>query len=87
MMTPQRTAALARRVGSRVRRARETCGLSQHALGVRCDVTDATVANWEAGRTSPRATDLLAIAAACGCSAAWLLDGSGLGPVQTASGQ
>jgi transcriptional regulator with XRE-family HTH domain len=86
-MTTPKIAALARRVGGRVRRARETVGISQHTLGVRCDVTDATVANWEAGRTSPRATDLLAIAAACGCSAAWLLDGSSLGPVQTASGQ
>lgn len=74
-------------LASRIQRARAVSGLSQHRIGVACDVTGATIMAWEHGRAEPRASDLDRLARALGVSASWLLTGEGVGPVLTAVGQ
>lgn len=74
-------------LSDRIRQAREVAGISQHRLAVALDVTGATIASWEHGRYEPRASQVEAIAARCGCSAAWLLTGEGASPVATQAGR
>lgn len=64
-------------IGRRIASARERAGLSQHALGVKVGCTGQAVLAWEKDRTSPRASDLAAIAAATGVRSSWLLEGTG----------
>lgn len=82
-MTKTEMAALRRRI----RRARTVAGLSIPELATKIGVVHTTVMRWEGdGPSQPRAGDLVDIARACGCSAAWLLTGDGASPVATAVG-
>lgn len=47
--------------GARLRRARETSGLSITQLAAQCDRTEMTVRNWESDATIPDVRDFLAI--------------------------
>lgn len=46
--------------------ARKMAGLTQKELGIRCGVSEFTVANWEKGRTEPTITQAKAIGEATG---------------------
>jgi transcriptional regulator with XRE-family HTH domain len=74
-------------IASRIMRSRKAAGLSQHRLAVALDLTGQTIAAWEHGRAEPRATEVANLARATGVSAAWLLTGEGIGPVQVTVGQ
>lgn len=64
-------------IGHRITKAREKAGLTKHALSIAVECYPATLASWEAGRAEPRATDVVAVATACGVDAGWLLTGDG----------
>lgn len=75
--------------GQRIRAARKAAGLAQDDIAIACGVRRLTVSSWEAGRTSPRAEQLVLIAkrvrkAKAKVTAAWLLTGEGKGPLDTA---
>jgi HTH-type transcriptional regulator, cell division transcriptional repressor len=66
--------ATARRIGARLRAARETAGLSLRELAQRVGLRDHTVIiKYEQGRTSPSTARLVSLAAALGVSPAALL--------------
>ena len=64
-------------IGSRITKAREKADKTKHALAIAVGCYPATLASWETGRVEPRATDVVAIAEACGVDAGWLLTGQG----------
>ncbi len=53
--------------------ARTKAGLSQRAVAQELGITDAAVSLWETGKTLPRATLLLKLAALYGCTVDELL--------------
>lgn len=53
--------------------ARTKAGLSQRAVAQELGITDAAVSLWETGKTLPRATFLLKLAALYGCTVDELL--------------
>lgn len=59
-------------VPGRIKRARNELGFSQRDLAVRLNVTEHTVANWEAGRVSSiRFANLLALSELTGKPVRW----------------
>jgi len=62
-------------IGQRIRAAREAAGLSRVKLARPLGCDPDTLANWEAGRTAPTTTDLVALATALSVTAASLLTG------------
>lgn len=60
-------------ISDRVRKARETAGLTQEALANKLGVTRKTVASWEGGR-SPRKMTLTLMALICAVPIWWMLD-------------
>ena len=65
-------------LASRLRAARAAADISQTALSEALECSPATVANWEAGRTEPVASQLQQIAELCHVSVDWLLSGGPL---------
>jgi len=51
-------------IAGRIKRARESCGISQETLAAMLGVDKNTVWRWEKGRSDPRATDMEKIAVA-----------------------
>jgi transcriptional regulator with XRE-family HTH domain len=70
---PTRQDRLARQLGTRIRQARLTCGLSGKALAAQIGYSRNALTEVECGRTTPRVTTLMDIAHALHVSAAWLL--------------
>lgn len=71
------------RLSDRVRRVRESVGMSQDELGEAAGVGRATIARIESGKGNPRRATLIAIAFATGVSLEWLENGetpAGPGP-------
>ena len=61
-------------MGRRILVRRERAGLSQHALGKRVGVSQATVANWESGASVPRWPTIWILGEALGVSPRWLVE-------------
>jgi len=64
-------------IGSRIKKARETAGISQLGLARQIGVPFQRVSEWERGVVSPSARYLKAIAEALSVSLDWLLSGRG----------
>lgn len=62
-------------LSDRLRRVRESVGLSQDELGEAAGVGRATIARIESGKGTPRRATLIAIAFATGVSLEWLENG------------
>lgn len=62
-------------IGSRIREARKSRGISQKELAERVNVSQPTVANWEAGAHDPRQLMLARVAEALTVSRGWLASG------------
>lgn len=75
--------ALAGRIAS----ARAQTGLTLREVAKKSQTVASTVLRWETGATMPRVSDVYALAKALGCSRSWIVDGSGVGPVQQGAGQ
>lgn len=69
---PQTGTVPAWSLGDRLRKARETAGLTQQELADQIEVARASVVNWETGRFAPRRYVLVSWALACGVSFEWL---------------
>ena len=65
--------------GDRLARAREFAGMSQAQLARRLGVKTATIVNWEADRSEPRANRLQMLAGLVNVSIVWLMTGEGDG--------
>lgn len=72
------------RVGARIARAREACGLSVEELALRLGVRAETLKTWEAGETGPRPNRLTILAGVLNVTPGWLLFDCGDDPLQTA---
>lgn len=57
---------LRKKMGARIRSAREQKGLLQSELASKCGVTPQAVSSWESGRTEPKYAMLLTICATLG---------------------
>lgn len=66
-----------KKLGERMRRTRETAGLSQEELAELIGRTNQAVSNWEVGRQTPSCADLYSYGAALGVDLNWLLLGTG----------
>ena len=64
-------------LATRLREARTKAGLTQAGLAEALGVSRSAVAQWETGRAGQIRANLLALAAALGVSATWLLEGGG----------
>lgn len=58
---------------TRIRRAREQCGISRSELAQRTGLSRPTIWAWESGKTQPRQSNLQAMATALGLSEAELM--------------
>lgn len=65
--------------GDRLARAREAAGMEQAQMARRLGVKAATVRNWEADRSEPRANRLQMLSGLLSVSIIWLLTGEGDG--------
>lgn len=65
-------------IGGRIRRARKSLGLAQGDLARRLEVSQPTVANWEADAHNPRQLMLAKLAHALEVSLGWLAGGEAL---------
>ncbi len=70
----------ARRVGERVRFAREALDLTQPELGFAIDRSGATISNVETGRRALTTRELVSIARVLGVSVGWLRGGPARSP-------
>jgi transcriptional regulator with XRE-family HTH domain len=61
----------------RLKKARETAGLTQASLAFACNVSKQTEWRWETGQAEPNVLQLHLIASTCGVGAGWLVTGSG----------
>ena len=68
--------------GDRLARAREHTGMDQSQLARRLGVKQATIRNWEADRSEPRANRLSMLSGLLGVSIIWLMTGEGEGAPQ-----
>ena len=59
-------------IGSRIRYARDRAGMTQEALGQRCHVSRAAIAQWENGTTLPSLAHLQMAADALGVWVSWI---------------
>lgn len=50
-------------IAQRLREAREKAGLSREQVASQCQVSNETIANWESGRSDPRASQLKTLCA------------------------
>ncbi len=66
--------------GDRLALAREAQGMTQGQLGRRLGMRVATIKNWEADRSAPRANKLQMMAGLLNVSIMWLMTGNGDGP-------
>lgn len=66
-----------RKLGERIRAARERSGLSQAALGRLFGISREAVAQWESGRNAPTADKLGRLAAETKVNVEWLMTGAG----------
>jgi transcriptional regulator with XRE-family HTH domain len=63
-------------LGARIKEARIAAGLKQTELAVKIDVTQATIANYERGKTVPPSLRRLrSLSDALGVDLLWLLEG------------
>jgi transcriptional regulator with XRE-family HTH domain len=62
-------------IGARIRLARRSLGLLQREVGDLLRVTGVSVGNWERGKTSPTALNVVRLAETLGVTVAWLLLG------------
>lgn len=62
-------------LAKRIREARLNAGLKQVQLAAQLDVTQATVANYERGYTSPSLGKVSELARITGVDLGWLIDG------------
>lgn len=65
--------------GDRLARAREYAGMDQSQLARRLGVKAATIRNWEADRSEPRANRLQMLSGLLNVSIMWLMTGEGEG--------
>ena len=65
--------------GDRLALAREKAGMDQTQLARRLGVKMATIRNWEADRSEPRANRLSMLSGLLGVSIVWLMTGEGEG--------
>ena len=72
--------------GDRLARAREHTGMDQSQLARRLGVKQATIRNWEADRSEPRANRLSMLSGLLGVSIIWLMTGEGEGTPEPSSG-
>jgi transcriptional regulator with XRE-family HTH domain len=68
------TPTLAAEIGARLRLLRRRAGVTTDALAARVGVNRNSVHNWENGRTSPTAANLLLLARAFGVTPGEILD-------------
>lgn len=68
-------------IAHRLRHARAMQGISQEALAERCGVSRSALAGIEAREATPRLATVYRLAAALGCTVAWLQNGEGEGPL------
>ena len=64
-------------IGDRIRARRKECRLTQKALAAKVGVSHVAISQWEKDETVPRGENLLRVAAALGCTPAWVFDGEG----------
>ena len=64
-----------RKIGYRIRIARERAGLDREGLAARLRVHAGSIARWETGGSVPHAYTVERIAEICGATVAWLLTG------------
>ena len=69
--------------GDRLAKAREFAGMDQGQLARRLGVKLATIRNWEADRSEPRANRLSMLSGLLGVSIVWLMSGEGDGAPST----
>lgn len=74
-------------LSDRLRRVRESVGMSQDELGDAAGVGRATIARIESGRGNPRRATLIAIAFATGVSLDWLENGETPAPDTPGGGE
>jgi transcriptional regulator with XRE-family HTH domain len=67
-------------MGGRIAQARDSLNLTTAQLARRMGVKTATLAQWEADRSEPRANRLMTLAGVLNVSPAWLLMGRGEAP-------
>lgn len=72
-------------IGPRIRDARERAGMTQEALGRRCHVSRAAIAQWESGTTLPSLSHLQMAADTLGVWVSWLTGESDGGPAASGS--
>ncbi|MDQ0505980.1 XRE family transcriptional regulator [Xanthobacter agilis] len=72
-------------LGSRIRYARDACGLTQDDIAAHFGIKRVSVTQWEGGTTKPAVSRLSKLADLLHTSAEWLLDGRGDAPAWTAS--
>lgn len=68
-------------LGQRMVYAREGTGLTSAQMARRMGVRTATLNNWEAGVSEPRANRLMMLAGMLNVSLTWLVTGKGEGPL------
>lgn len=64
-------------MGERFRSIRKAKGMTRRDVAKAIDVTEATLGNWERGKTEPKAHDIIALCKLYGCSADELLGRNG----------
>ncbi|WIX32543.1 S24 family peptidase [Salinicola sp. JS01] len=62
-------------IGSRIKRMRESAGLSQDSLAKAVGRSKSSVSQWESDATKPKGDALFKLAKALGCSPSWLQEG------------
>jgi transcriptional regulator with XRE-family HTH domain len=67
-------------LSTRIINSRQACGFTQAQLALRIGIKKATVANWEASRSSPRANRLIELAGILNVPVLWLIAGSDAPP-------
>ncbi len=81
--TPVRNDESSERVGARITRAREACGLSVDDLALRLGVRSETLTAWERGETEPRPNRLTTLAGVLNVTPGWLLFDCGEDPLES----
>lgn len=70
-------------MGDRIKKKRESLGLSQGTLGKKLgNVTHASISKWENNQSQPQATNLVQLSKIFNCSIEWLILGSGVDDFQ-----
>lgn len=62
-------------IGQRIKKLRGELGLSQRALGKKCNISDSSVALWETGQTEPKGQNLMKVAKVLKTTPEWLSSG------------